>query len=178
MDRRNETTRLDLGEVSMFIFVGKFVENLEQREAIVRLKPLNQCDLFGCQMLQAPATGPVRPFGEILFALADRKLSSRLLLSSIVKGEIIDDVIQCGAGMKGILAYEASPFWRNLEKQVTQSLKAITLKLSDGGLECAINPPLDQQFKLVELFPCPFYSDLGLDQSFHDEAEPPQKESR
>jgi hypothetical protein len=176
-DGRNQTIRLDLSEMPMLIFVGEFVENLKQREAIIRLKPLNQCDLFGCQMLQAPATGPVRPFGEILFALADRKLSSLLFLSSVMKGEIIDDVIQRGTGVKSILAYEASPFWRNLEKQVTQSLEAVALKLSDRGLECAINPPLDQQFKLVELFPCPFYSDLRFDQSFHDQEGYPSQES-
>ncbi len=166
-DGRNQTVRLDLDEMPMLIFVGEFVENLEQRETIIRLKPLNQCDLFGCQMLQAPLTGPVRSFGEILFALADRKLSSLLFLSSIMKGKIVDDVIQRDAGMKGILTYEASPFWRNLQKQVRQSLEAITLKLSKWGLECTINPPLDQQFKLVELFPCPLYSDLRFDQSFH-----------
>ncbi len=169
LDRSGHAGRFDVSEMSMLIAVGQLVEHLEQREAMVWLKPLNQCDLFGCQMLQGAGATSIRPFWEILCALADRKLSALLLGMGVMQGKIENDVIQCGTCMKGVLTNEASSFWRNLEQQVCQNLHSIIVRFSDGNLECIIHPPLNEQFKLVELFPCPFYSDLRRDERVHAE---------
>jgi len=58
-------------------------------------------------------------------------------------------------------------FWRNLEKQIRQNLPLIVVRLTNGGLACVIDSPLNERFKLIELFPCPFYSDLGGDEPVH-----------
>ena len=163
MDRNGRAGGTDMGELSMFVLVGECMERLEQREASVWLKPLNQCDLFGSQMLQGTLSAPIRPLWEILFALADRTLSILWLSADVVTRDVKNDVIQRGTSMQSVLANESSRFWNNIVKQVEHNLHSVVARFSDGGLECSLNAPLDMQFKLVELFPCPFYSDLRCD---------------
>lgn len=172
LDAAGHAARLNVSKMSMFVAVGQSVKHLEQRESVVRLKPLNQCDLFGCQILQGPSSGPVRSLWEILLALINRKLSAFLFSPSVIESKVVNDVVQRSASVKGILADQTSRFWCNLEKQIGQNLDSIFTRLTDGGLECVINPPLNERFKLIELFPCPFYSDLGCDELVHAEPFP------
>jgi hypothetical protein len=148
-------------ELPVFVTVGNTIEESQNREAVVRLEALNQCDLFDGEELQRRVLTAF-DFFKVIWAVADRKLCEVLLGGSIVTSEIEDDVIERRAGMVQELTDKTNRFIVDAILEVKQELRSIRLRLTNREIDGVLVGNLNERFQLVELFPCPPYPDLGL----------------
>lgn len=145
-------------EFAVFIDVGESVEKLERREAIVRLEPLNDCDLFVAEKLEI--TGPI--LLKELWGRVDRKLCSVLLGTSVDSCESEDHVVEGRPGMVDVFADKAQSLIVDDVLKIEKNLRTIRLTLTSSHIKCVLGDLLNHEFQLIELFPCPTYPEFGL----------------
>jgi hypothetical protein len=154
-------------EVPVFIDVGESVQKLEVR-SVVRLEPLDQCDVFVAEMFET-----ARPILlKELWSIIDRKLSAILLVPRMDTSANKNNVVERCAKVENDLANDQKPLRIDpgIAKELLQNMLCLVrgqITIRESGIEYAFADLSEERFQLRQLFFCPTMPEMRLLKEAH-----------
>ena len=85
------------GEPSVFVRIGEIGESMRPVTSVIRLQPLDNCDVFVADSFEVGIALSL----EILYAIINRKLCAIFNLAGIQTCQLIDEIIHGGSQVVG-----------------------------------------------------------------------------
>lgn len=144
-----------LWEFPVLVFIRKVNERCRPIASLVRLEPLDRCDMSG---IDALAPGILCPTSELIFSVYERKIREILRRAGIEFRDLKDQIFEGGSEIVANLADPNGEAQGNTNAErgnAAELLPAIGLEMSDSSLllfERECNHPLP---KVLKVFICP-----------------------
>jgi len=149
---------LSRDQVPVFVRVGAIAEECGPIASVVRLKPLDLCDMSGVDLYEH--TWSVTP--ETIRAVFNRKLRSLLLDAGVKFGELEDEIIECPSK---VIANLANKDWEphsdigfGGQTDLQNLVRGIRIEVNDTSVRLLPGDFLDVPVQFRKVFACPVYS--------------------
>jgi len=156
----------ELNEFDVLTSIGEFSEKMRPVASIVRLYPLDQCDVFGADAVKK--TGPLFP-KDVLLAL-DRKLkaSGDVLLRQIESRECGNQVVErCPKVLDNVVDHNLDLSRFNFAERLKFAVEGVErfgpiISVEGNRLGCCVPKALNQTFQFRQMFVCPREPQLSI----------------
>lgn len=154
------TVKLNESEFPMLVWIRQVSEDARPFTTFVQLQALNVCDMRGVESLEPPFLNGQR---EAILGVINRKLRAILNLTRVENGERIDEIVETGAEIVNGFPTKNASEWRNWRGKCEDWLSGVRIVLDRSIIRVVVSAEtIDQEFKFLQVFPCPLYSEIGV----------------
>lgn len=155
----NAASAFDQDEMPVFVRVGAVSEPPRPVASIVRLKPLDACDMFGVDAFEQDCRAVS---GKVLCRIHNRKLGLLLRTAGIESGEFVDEIVEGAPKVVANLADQSSDA-HTVEslcgkEDIFRAVRRVWIDFERDGVSLFLRDDGYFPLQLSKVFVCPAYS--------------------
>ena len=147
-------------EMSVFIGIGTLTEQPRPIASVVRLQPLNCCNMAGADAFEPTS---LWVSNKIFFRIYNRKLRAALLSAGIEYGQLENEIIESTSEIVTNLPHQNAKLHSReglgRESEIHDALvRGIRIELKDNGISLFSKGVIGLRLEIKKAFMCPLYS--------------------